>query len=359
MNVIFVFQPSEVLMKKLIPFFIFIICCTPFCRAQDTLYLRDGSKMGVKIISADEQIVYSIPPSDSQRSISPSKVNYIKYKDGVRYTLSGRADTISEYKKNVSGVKIVCKPYLLVSGGGSLPFYDYGTDVYGTQYVGYDEYQYQGYASHGYTVSLTGGLVFNQGWEVTGKFSYFNHGFDATGYMNQNAAFYLQNTYTNNGNENILVNNVNAVGTYNYTITSALIGVTKSWQSGTVSFGISMMIGEMTSEIPAVQGIAQTDVGGSNNENCNLYIGSNQDIGFDFEMGAHMDVKISHRFFIRAMADIEMSRAVINSGYQLTDMSGNVLVTGNLGTLPYSGGDSIAGFGIGIANLTLGVGYEL
>ncbi len=76
-------------MKKLLVCFSFLVFHFSFMQGQDTLVLIAGEKLPVKVISLEGPwVVYTIPQNDKQQSISQSKLEYIKYKDGSRYTIS-------------------------------------------------------------------------------------------------------------------------------------------------------------------------------------------------------------------------------------------------------------------------------
>jgi hypothetical protein len=80
----FCFKKLSGMKKTLLYFSIFIFS---FCKAQDTLVYKGGQKVAVKVISVGDRVIYSMPPNGAPQSVSQSKLAYIKYKDGTRYTI--------------------------------------------------------------------------------------------------------------------------------------------------------------------------------------------------------------------------------------------------------------------------------
>jgi hypothetical protein len=301
------------------------------CWAQDTLVLRNGQKISVKVISVNIDVVYFIPPDVKKKSIRYSKVRYIKYGDGAIYT---NKDTVK------------AKPYILISGGKSIPFSGYGRDYYNSDL---GEYIYSGYASDGFVLSLLGGLKFNSGWEISAMFSYCQNEFNATGFMNESAAIFMDNYMKINGN---FINSVNTTmyGTYYYNNYSCLVGITKDWEKGPICFGLDLMGGELISIEPYLHGIATLP--GYNSYYLN--VNSDQKESFNLGIGVHLDVKIFHKLFVRGIFDIQYASPAHSANYQFVDMTnGNVVYSGTLS----DGGYHSTKLSTGIVNASLGIGY--
>ncbi len=74
-------------MKNRLLYFSFFIFHFSFGQAKDTLVYNTGIKRAVKIVLVGKEISYTITPGEKIQYVSPSKVNYIKYSDGVLYTV--------------------------------------------------------------------------------------------------------------------------------------------------------------------------------------------------------------------------------------------------------------------------------
>lgn len=332
-------------MKKTLFCFLLFSFNFSLLQAQDTLFLRNGQKMGVKVVSVTDKVIYTVPPDDNPMYIKSSKVSYIKYKDGSIYTC----------KKNDS-VKIV-KPYLLVSSGLSSPFGSYSGNSYNNQDPP-EEYSYSGYASDGYTYGVTAGLNTKWGWEITAMFNEYKHPMDAAGFIQENAAIFMNGTYTStpNGDGIVTVNKSSTANKYYYNNSSFLIGITKNWGTPNVSLGISMMFGSLTSNLPDITSHVTYQI--YNYPNTDTYQGylntvSNQEHHFDFDMNLHINVKVWMHIFARAMFDVQFSSTNTGTGYELINYNGNVVQQGAFGRF-----NEPTNLFIGTLNLTGGVGYE-
>ena len=325
--------------------------------AQDTIVLKTGQKKRVQIVSVGNEIVFKLPPSDTLRAYYPNEVGSI-------YTIT-RPDNSAPVPLSVpvpgqseEPVKKIIEPYMLVSGGGSFPVPNGygGTPTYYFNYFSAQQSAYSGYALNGYTYGVTAGLKLTHGWEVMASYSQFVHGFDASGYLNENADIFINGHYIAGtgypGDDNAYTNN-----TYYYKNYCLLIGGAKNWGGQVVTFGVGMMLGEFTTNLPAMQGYYTTEQyvnGGYSPVNYYFNTNSNQVSKFDFELRMHVDVKVAHHIIIRGMADIHFSTTDLGTSYELLDTNGNKIVSGSF--TYYNQNNSIYA---GIGNLTIGVGYEL
>jgi hypothetical protein len=75
-------------MKKLFIYFSLFIFSFSLCSAQDTIVLKNGSKMAVKIVSVGDFVVFNQPPNQQDQRMDNSKIYYIKYADGSKYTIN-------------------------------------------------------------------------------------------------------------------------------------------------------------------------------------------------------------------------------------------------------------------------------
>jgi hypothetical protein len=329
-------------MKKLLLYFsLFIFNFSP-CSAQDTLFLRNGNKLGVSVISYGSEIVYTIPPNDKQLSISSSKVSSIKYKDGFIYKNNNASYDISTIK---------FKPYMVVSAGGSVPiFTGYGGNSYSTDQFGYG---YSGYAYNGSVFSATAGLSISKGWELTGMFSYIRNGFNATAVMQETAVLFVDYYYSYT---NLNLENANAIGSYNYVNYSGLLGFTKSWKNKYFTIGISLMGGEFISTMPALYGtttnVIYNSQGTYSSTNCSFTMSAETQKNLVIETGLHLDVNITHHIFVRGLAELLFSDITHGGPYQVT--VGNITYAGE-----YSSIDSRnTNLFVGLFNATAGLGYK-
>lgn len=319
-------------MKKLLICFSLFVFHSSLCHAQDTIVLRDGQKMSVKIVSVNDFVIYTIPPGDKLLYFRRKKVRRIKYSDGVTYTIN---DT----------VRPNWKPYILVSGGASLPTFN----GYGGEQFSYNvENDYppltSGYAKNGSIFSITGGINFSPKWEITGMFSNIRNKFDAGPIMDE--ADDLSIHY---------IGSINAIGNnYYYNNYSWLLGFTKNAEGKHVSFGFSLMVGELITTVPALHatGVYYMTGPAGNQTTYNSYFTMNSETQNDFsvEIGIHADVKIAQHIFLRAMADLQFSGLSEAGNYEITDVAnGNML---------YSGAYAIPGFFVSLFNTTVGLGYR-
>ena len=75
-------------MRRYIFIFSLFISSSLFSQALDTLVYKNGEKLAVRIISTgDFEVRYSIPPGDEQLSVPPSKLSFIIYSDGAKYSV--------------------------------------------------------------------------------------------------------------------------------------------------------------------------------------------------------------------------------------------------------------------------------
>jgi hypothetical protein len=345
-------------MKNPLLYFLLFIFHFSFGQKQDTLFYTNGSKKAVKIVSVNNEITYGRPNTDSLWKASLSSVNYIKYSDGGIYRIGQAPKATVTIYNAPSEDKWKCVPYILVSGGTSSPFlFGYGNNVYAVQddETGNWSFNDAGYAKSGTTFSATAGLVIYHGWEITGTFSYFQNGIDATGYMNKTAALFIDNLNRPTASEStcIPITNVSTTGTYTYTNYSILYGITKSWENKNVGFGLSFMLGDFINKTPEMTGVATYQTGYTypyTNTYYTLNINSQTQNNFAFEIGMHLDVKITKHLFLRGLLEYEYSTYSTGGSYQLVDMnSGNTFVSGG-----YYGNN----LNISLFNATAGVGYK-
>lgn len=323
-------------------------------QAQDTLVLKNGEKMVVKVVSVDEKINYLLPPDNKQMSVRLSKVRRIKYEDGTRFTNN---DDGSKFTNNRDTARKKWKPYILVSGGVSMPwaFSGYGATGF---YSSYDGYGYSGYANNGSDFSLTYGLKNHRGFEFTGMFSYIRNEFDASGVMTETIANFL------GGNGFILPsqngNNVSAIGTYYYKNYSILAGISKSWGTKNVSAGFSIMLGDFITVEPAMQGIATNNPAYNGQTSPSYYFNMNSETenNSDFVVSLHIDASITKHFFLRLLAEFQLSGLTNGGSYQIVDAAtGSIL---NSGSYPSNNLPSWVNSNlfVGLTDLTAGIGYK-
>jgi len=262
-----------------------------------------------------------------------------------------QVDSTHNISKNSSGDSTKNKwiSYILFSGGISRPwtFSGYGASSY---YSNSDGYGYSGYAENGSDFSLTYGLKNQRGWELTGMFSYIRNEFDASGVMNETVANFL------GGNGGVYINNVDAIGNYYYNNYSLLAGVTKSWGNQNVNIGITLMIGDFITYTPAMHAIAS----GETNNPDSVYFNMNSKLQSNFvaELSIHVDVSITAHFFLRLLAEYQLSGLMNGGGYQFIDMTtGNTLYSGT-----YASSSSFsrvnASLFVGLTDITFGLGYK-
>jgi len=319
-------------------YFSFLIFHSSLSFSQDTLVLRNGQKMGVKVIFLGYKLFYSIPSSEQKMSIGYSKVMYIKYGNGNIYTIN----TKERNPKDTIPVKL--EPYILFSGGGSAP----DPNGYGGSIFKFDPI-YSGYALGGYSTSVTGGFNFAMGWELTGQFSYMRNAIDATGFLNETTDMFINPIESPSYNNNI--SNPTAIGTYYYNNYSALLGISRNYGDKVVSMGFSLMFGDLVTSLSTIHGVTSNDL-----YFLNLDAETHSD--FAWEVGMHMDIKIAHHFFIRGMIDIQISSMTNGGGFQVGDLAtGNTIYSGS-----YSGAVNTnnypSSFDIDLYNLRLGLGYK-
>lgn len=72
-------------MRISITSFFIIICVHSFVAAQDTIYFKTGEKDPVTVTSLGKKTIGFIL-EDTSYSVSESRINYIKYRDGKKYT---------------------------------------------------------------------------------------------------------------------------------------------------------------------------------------------------------------------------------------------------------------------------------
>ena len=339
-------------MKKLLIYFSLLILNSAFCKAQDTLVLRNGQKMGVKVILVDNRITYSIPPADKQISISISKIRRIKYGDGTAFTNGDSTDA--------DKVKF-CNPYIIFSGGSSIPIGNNGEHSYYNldDETGDYSYYYSGYEDNGSIFSVTGGMNFYKGWSLTGMFSYVRNKFDASGFMTEKAGFFIDtsNLTTTNLAAFLPITSVSAIGTYYSSNYSCLLGMSRDWQYKYGSIGFSVMVGPLIHETPALHGVATYEPAHSNTISY-YYLNLNAETqsSFDFVIGLHGDINITHHIFIRGLVEIHISDITsIGGAYQVVNMTtGNTFYSGSFANASYAP----TLLSEAMLNVTAGVGYK-
>lgn len=330
--------------KKVIPVLLFLLLQISFCRAQnDTIVLRNGQKIGAKVISVSGFVIYSIPPSEKKLYFGRSKVNYIKYKDGSIYTI----------KHNKDSIKL--KTYVAISGGASFPiFQGYGGHLYNNDP---EEGEYSGFANNGTAFAITAGLKIYNGWELTGMLSYIRNSFDATGFMSETADMDIFNIQT----LGFTTSDIKAIGSYVYTNYSYLIGVTKSWKDKLGGVGFSLMIGDFIEYEPALHGIEETSYSFySNGITYNTNLGDEFNMNSEtkknlvLELNIHGDINITQHIFLRALVELEFTGITNSGGYQVIDPAYTFSGV-------YSGANSYypSQYNISLANAMLGIGYKL
>lgn len=325
-------------MKKLLIYFSLLVLSSLLCQAQDTLVLRDGQKMVVKIISFTNKVVYSVPPSDKEIAISQSKIEYIKYSDGTKFTIYHASESIHK------------EPYIVMSAGYVQPSTSsgFGASTYNPdpEY----RYAYSGYANTGEDVSLTGGFkISNNGWELTGMVSYIRNGINATGVLNETMAdFYLAipNVY-----------NLTAVGNYYYSNIPVLVGFTKNWGGNVVRVGMHMLGGVLITHTPGMTGDFTTFpyTAGNYTVPYSFSLKSQTQANVIFDMGFNLDITLSKQIFLRTGIDFELSGLDNHGEYEIQN-----LANGNVTSGTYKGStNNPSSFLLRQINLSLGLGYKL
>ncbi len=289
--------------------------------------------MGVKIISVGNKIQYC-PAKNDTVSIKFTKVDHIKYKDGSIYTIRTNSDT----------TRGKVKPYILVSGGVCLPS---NTGYGGSSYLSesYDEGNTSGYAISGSIFSVTAGVTFPSGWEITGMFSNFRNQFNATSLMSEASIFSVYYSSNLNGTG----------GNYYYNNYTYLLGVSKSTRGNFVKVGFSLLLGALITTIPTMHATGvyylNWPYGGQTVYNSNITMNSDVQADFMLDIGFHCDVNITKHVFLRGLTEIQISDLSPSGVYEAQDMS-----TGNI---VGSGYYKIPGFSVLLFNATLGIGYRL
>ena len=346
-------------MKNLLIYFSFFIFSFSLCSAQDTIVLNNGERMGVKISAfKNDEIIYTQPPSEILMALYTYQVNYIKYANGAIYTITrSRVATASKHDSSAYEWKLT--PYVLVSGGTCSPFpIGYGVSSYAVQddATGNWSFNDAGYAKSGTALSVTAGLIIYKGWEMTGMFSCIQNGIDGNGYMTKTAALLIDspNPWSSAYSPTFMpITNVSTSGTYSYTNYSILYGITKSWEGRSIRFGISCMIGDLINKTPAMTGTATYQTGQNGVYTYNYYtmqLNAHSMQNFAFEMGMHLDIKITKHLFLRGLLEYEYSTYSTGSSYQLVDMnSGNTFTSGT-----FYGNNLV----IALFNATAGLGYK-
>jgi hypothetical protein len=332
-------------MKKSLIYFSLFILHFSFCFAQDTLVLKTGQKISVKVISVVNEVVYSLPPDNKPISMNSSKVSYIKYSDGTIYHTD--SFTSREEEKNSFQKKIT--PYLVVSWGVCQPFFSYGGSSYTTDY---EEFEYSGYASGGTIYSLTAGIITLHGWEVTFMYSDYKLGFNSTGFLTENAAISLNNRILNDGSP-AEVENAYTKNKYSINNSGWLIGISKNWGTPKLYYGLSMMAGQLITNLPALQGYCNMDANGLTPEVYTLNTASYQNTSFDFELGMHVTIKITHHIILRGDANIQISGSDMGTQFQFLNQDGKNMLSGSFGVT-----DEPTSVSVGLANATIGIGYQ-
>lgn len=72
-------------MRKWLVYFLGLVLIHSFCEAQDTIVFQTGEKDAVTITSFGKKTINFIL-LDTAYSVNESRVNYIKYRDGIRYS---------------------------------------------------------------------------------------------------------------------------------------------------------------------------------------------------------------------------------------------------------------------------------
>jgi hypothetical protein len=338
-------------MKKLLLYSSLLVLSSSLCKAQDTLVLRNGQKMVVKIISVGNRISYSIPPDDRQMSVGLSKVRRIKYGDGTGFT--NNDDHRNNNHSREDTIKL--KPYIVFSGGFADPwtFSGYGASSY---YSSYDGYGYSGYAINGFVVSVMGGIsLSNSGWELTGSVAYIRNEFNASGIMSETIANFGQ--WGNFGVYGDDEDFVNPIGTYYYTNTLIMAGVTKNWGKRKAHFSLSFLVGDMITYMPAMKGIIQLSSNYTATTPYYFEMNSLMQNNGIFQLGINEEYDITKKIFIRGSLEFELSGLDNHGGFQYTDMNGNVVHSGNYNdysTVPWG----YSNFFVGLTNLTAGIGFK-
>jgi hypothetical protein len=300
----------------------------------DTIVLRHGPKMGVKIISFGDKIVYTLPQNSTEYFIWRSHIKYIKYADGAIYTVAGARDSaIGSHKF-----------YISITGGVNMPFFQgYGGNSYNDDDV---EYAYSGYAYNGSAFCATSGFKFYSGWEITGKFSYLQNGFDPNGVYDETYDIFIRNTLPG-GLAYYPMPGGSISGNYSYSNYAILAGFTKNTEDKYGGFGFNILAGQLITYRPAVYGTS------GNNYTMNLLAETHSN--FIVDLGMHLDAKIVKHIFFRASLDLLLSGVTNGGTYQLVDNStGKVIYSNN-----YSGNSNYPSFyNIDLITATLGLGYE-
>ena len=242
-------------------------------------------------------------------------------------------------------------PYILLSGGSSSPGNNYGSTFYSPNNM---PFPYAGFASKGTSFSITGGLEKQNVAEIAAMFTYYHHPFDANGFLNENAEWFIDGSVTPNNNV-IVLPSVSIPGNYAYNNYSFMFKFTKSWGEKIVSFGISLLGGVTIVNRPALNGTARYVINGNDSGSCHYDIDSySQAIG-TLGLGTNVRFNVIKNLFIDVKGDFEICWFKNAGVMRLTDMNGNDIWDGNVGN---SGRyNSTTGLTVGASNLSVGVGY--
>ncbi len=93
-------------MRKFLFIFSLFIFIFSFCKAQDTLVYMSGEKVAVKVVSVDKlNVYYSIPPNENTSFVAKSQLEYVKYANGLVYSIQKKAILHKNDSLNVNRVK--------------------------------------------------------------------------------------------------------------------------------------------------------------------------------------------------------------------------------------------------------------
>jgi hypothetical protein len=226
-------------MKKPILYFLLFIFHFTFCKAQDTVFFKNGEKKIVKIISVDYKIHYT-DSIGNQYTYNNEDVKYIHYSDGAFFTGPVSPTPLEQEKLPFVNLAFNVGYSDLIGGYGST-----FNDPYDNEYCGFAN----GSVTANLTLNLRLGL---RGWSFTVMSDYIRNAFNANGLLNE----YGDGTvYSDAGN-------------YTYNHFAFMGGFTKTWYASSKKsyFGIRFLAGIFCFNFPELSGTCESYVWNPNTQ---------------------------------------------------------------------------------------------
>lgn len=90
-------------MRKFLFIFSLFIFSFSLAKAQDTLVYKTGEKVAVKVISVDKlNVYYTISPNESSVFVAKSQLEYVKYSNGLVYSIQKKAIIYKDDSLNIN-----------------------------------------------------------------------------------------------------------------------------------------------------------------------------------------------------------------------------------------------------------------